>query len=65
MTTAAILLIMIVVLFTAFCFLTSWNPFGFLADRKNDSHSSMMSAFTEKYYNTDSHAVMDEDSATR
>lgn len=65
MTTACILLVMIVVLFTAFCFFTSWNPFSFLADRKNDSHSIMMSAFTENHYNTDSHAVMDNDSATR
>lgn len=43
MTTAFILLIVIVVLFTVFCLYTSWNPFSFLADEQSEFQSIMMS----------------------
>ena len=43
MTAAVILLIIIVVLFTAFCIYTSWNPFAFLADQEKSLQTIMMS----------------------
>lgn len=51
MTTAIIMLIVIVVLFTAFCLFTSWNPFSFLTEKEYDSTSILMSSFTENNHN--------------
>lgn len=42
-TTAVILLVAIVALFTAFCLYTSWNPFSFITDKENSFQSIMMS----------------------
>jgi cytoskeletal protein RodZ len=42
MTTAGILLVIIVVLFTAFCLYTSWNPFSFLTRKTAEFQSVMM-----------------------
>ncbi len=42
MTTAGILLVVIIVLFTAFCLYTSWNPFSFLTRKTAEFQSVMM-----------------------
>jgi hypothetical protein len=42
-TAAIILLMIIVVLFTAYCVYTSWNPFAFLTDQEKSIQSIMMS----------------------
>ncbi|MDH3330341.1 MAG: helix-turn-helix domain-containing protein [Desulfobulbaceae bacterium] len=42
LTTAVILLIVIIVLFVGFCLYTSWNPFSFLTDKENSIQSITM-----------------------
>ncbi|BCO10067.1 hypothetical protein GF1_24430 [Desulfolithobacter dissulfuricans] len=43
---AGFLLLFIALSFTAFCVYTSWNPFAFLTDGKNDARTGMNDMFT-------------------
>lgn len=49
MTAAVILLVIIVVLFTAFCLYTSWNPFSFMVSGKKKSFHSLMTGLEQSF----------------
>lgn len=45
---AGVIFLLIIILFTSYCFYTSWNPFSTLTNRTNPLQSMMKSVFTEK-----------------